>query len=306
MSRKPSVADPAAAAARVDAVIVTHNSAHVVEACLASLDGVTRIVVVDNASHDDTRSRVAASRPDAVLIANDSNRGFGVANNQGLAEAGDAEFVLFINPDAALQPGALSELIAAAKRYPEAAIVAPRIHGPGGATETSYDAGLFERAAMPDHSGLAPEGDLCAGFLSGAVFMARNAALGHGPLFDPNIFLFFEDDDLCLRLRAAGHSLVLAAAAIAEHNAGRSVSASTGLAWRRHWHMAWSRLYIEAKHRGRLAARSTAAANLFRFAAKCVGYAAVLNGVKARRDAARFAGTWAWMLGRPAKSDKTS
>ena len=289
--------DLASLAARVSAVIVTHNSGHVVERCLASLGGIERVIVVDNASGDDTHTRIAAARPDALCIANDRNAGFGAANNQGFAEADSSDFVLFINPDAALQPSALEALIAAAKRYPGAAMIAPRIIGADGATQTSYDAGLFERAGMPDHAGLVPEGDLCAGFLSGAVFMVRTAALGDEPAFDPNIFLFFEDDDLCMKLRTASWQLVLAAEAVAEHTAGQGSAPSPAVTWRRNWHMAWSRLYVEAKHRGRGAAVATGIANLVRFAAKCAGYALILNGAMARRDAARLAGTVAWLLG---------
>jgi N-acetylglucosaminyl-diphospho-decaprenol L-rhamnosyltransferase len=299
------VADLVGTAAHVNSVTVTYDSGHVVGRCLASLDGVRRIVVVDNASRDDSREIAAAGGSNVSCIANDTNQGFGAANNLGFAEASDAEFVLFINPDAALQPGALNGLIAAARRYPEAAIIAPRIVGPGGATETTYDAGLFERDGMPRHPGLAPEGDLCVGFLSGAVIMVRTAALADEPPFDPEIFLFFDDDDLCLRLRVAGHSLVLAAAATAEHTAGQGVRTGPGLAWRRHWHMAWSRLYFEAKHRGRASALSTGATNIARFGAKCVGYRLVRNRAKADRDAARFAGTLAWMLGRQSRTEKT-
>ena len=299
------MADGEDVAARVAAVIVTHNSGHVVERCLASLGGVEKVIVVDNASEDDTRLRVAAARPSAVFIANDANVGFGAANNQGFSEAGDVAFVIFINPDAALQRGALDALIAASVRYPETALVAPRLIDLGGVTETSYDAGLFERAGMPGHAGLVPGGDLCAGFLSGAVFMARTAALSGAPPFDPNIFLFFEDDDLCMRLRAAGHSLVLAADAAAEHTPGRGSAPSRSVTWRRNWHMAWSRLYIEGKYRGRGAAVATGIANLARFAVKCVGYALILNGVKASRDAARAAGTLAWLLGIRARQPLT-
>jgi N-acetylglucosaminyl-diphospho-decaprenol L-rhamnosyltransferase len=85
------------------AVIVTHNSAQVIDACLEALANMApswMVVVVDNASADDTVARVRAKG--VRLIANPENRGFAAAVNQGI-RATDAEFVLLLNPDVTLR-----------------------------------------------------------------------------------------------------------------------------------------------------------------------------------------------------------
>ncbi|MBM3613826.1 MAG: glycosyltransferase family 2 protein, partial [Alphaproteobacteria bacterium] len=190
---------------RVTAVTVTYNSGHAIADCLDSVRGCA-LVVVDNASADDTLVHVRAGFPDARIVANTANEGFGRANNRGWALA-TTDFVLFINPDARLTPGSLDRLLEAAWRHPEAALIAPRIVRPGGRVEVSHDVDLWRRGEMPPGPAMTPEGEICADFLSGAVFLLRRSALEGYPPFDPAIFLYYEDDDLCLRLRRDGHAL---------------------------------------------------------------------------------------------------
>lgn len=286
----------AGAWSRLSVVTVTHDSADVVERCLRSVAAAHEVIVVDNASRDATRERVHGSLPSAILIENQTNIGFGNACNAGFARA-NGEFVLFLNPDAAIRDGAADALTAAADRYPEAALLAPRIVTPGGAPLVTHDAALFARDDLWEGLAPAPEGDICTWFLSGAALLVRKSLLGPEPPFDPKLFLYFEDDDLCLRLRRQGHALVQVHDAVVEHDAGNATPPRAAITWRKFWHMAWSRLYIEAKYRGRGRAQRTALKHLIRFAAKCIGNVLALKPAKAWRDAARFAGTLSWIVG---------
>ena len=97
--------------ARTAVVAVTHDSGHVIAACLASVAQAAAIIVVDNASRDACLARVREGAPDADVIANPVGRGFGNGVNQGL-ERVSSEFALVINPDAVLRAGALDALVA--------------------------------------------------------------------------------------------------------------------------------------------------------------------------------------------------
>jgi len=282
---------------RVSAVTVTHHSAAVIGACLRSVAPAGQIIVVDNASADQTRDIVRREAPTATLIENAVGLGFGNGCNCGIRVAG-REFLLMINPDAELEPGALDALVAAADRYPKAGIIGPTILNPDGTVEPSHDDGLFER--RPRGAEVPPEGDLCAAYLSGAVLLVRKTALDEVGGFDPAIFLYYEDDDLCYRFRAKGWSLVRIAAARVRHVGGGSIGSGWDRLWEKFWHMSWSRLYIEEKYHGRAAMRRIAWPNVVRFAAKSLGYLIVLNRRKLWRDLARFCGTAAYLLGRPA------
>ena len=153
---------------------------------------------------------------------------------------------------------------------------------------------------------LVPEGPLCADHLSGAVLLVRMSALRKVGGFDTNIFLYYEDDDLSIRMRQAGYALILVPAARANHVSGSSTRPSLKGHWRKFWHMAWSRLYIEAKYHGRGAAWRVAALHAPRFLGKALGYALLLNGRKGVRDAARFTGTLAWLMGAKATRNAPS
>ncbi len=112
----------------VAAVVVTHNSAAVVETLLDSLpsamDGLPyRVVVVDNGSTDDTVGRVR-QRSDCHLVVQ-SNRGYAAGINAGVAAAPEAGRILVLNPDVVLMPGSVRHLAAALDQH-AVAIVVPR------------------------------------------------------------------------------------------------------------------------------------------------------------------------------------
>ncbi len=283
-------------------VTVTHWSQAVIGECLAALGPAAEVIVVDNASGDATLDIVGRVRPGARMLRNAVGVGFGNGANRGLAGA-EREFVLLINPDATLREGALGRLVAAADAYPEAAIVGPRMLSPAGEPVPSHDAGLFARRRLPSRrTDPLAEGDICADYLSGAALLIRRRALDAVGVFDSRIFLYYEDDDLCLRLRRAGWSLVLASDAQVEHVGGGSIRAGWDKHWEKFWHMSWSRLYIEEKYLGRWAMLGVALPALARFAIKSVLYALTFNRGKLVRDAARFCGTAAYLLGVPAMS----
>jgi N-acetylglucosaminyl-diphospho-decaprenol L-rhamnosyltransferase len=284
---------------RVTAVAVTHRSAAVIGACVASVARARAVIVVDNASDDGSVAAARVALPSTVIVSNPVNQGFGRANNQGVALA-ETEFALLINPDAEMQPGAIEQLVAAADRYPDAALLAPAILDANGTRIPTHNVGLFDQDRITGRERVLPDGDMCANFLSGALMLVRREPfIGLGG-FDPNIFLYYEDDDLCLRLRRAGHSLVQVPTAVARHMGGRSSPPTAEHTRRKFLHMSWSRLYLEAKHRGARAARASALRNVASYAAKVAAHSVARHRDKSLRDRARLAGTMAWLRGRSA------
>jgi GT2 family glycosyltransferase len=285
---------------RVTVVVVTHFSSAVIAPCLAAAAPAARVIVVDNASADDTRAIVRRTLPEATIIANAVGVGYGNAANQGLAAA-ETEFVLLLNPDAVLAPDAVPLLVAAADRWPDAALLAPALKDPEGGWEVSHDVGLFARAGLGPRTDAEPTGDVCADYVSGAVMLIRRSVYETLGGFDPAIFLYYEDDDLCLRVRRAGFAIVRVAAAVARHLGGGSIPATPEKKREKFFAMAWSRLYIEAKWRGRGAAFRLGLPLAAKYGLKAAGYAVTDRGGKGLRDAARFRGTLAWLSGRPAR-----
>ncbi len=282
---------------RVAAVVPTYNSAGVVGPCLESLRNINSIVV-DNASDDDTVNRVNPFAPRASLVQAPGNLGYGSAANLGLRQV-ETEFALLLNPDIRLRPGAVERLVEAADRYPNAALFSPRLWNPDGRIQFGHrQFGAPFLARVGKVGGQPPAGDCCTIYLSGAALLFRMAAFESIGLFDEEIFLFYEDDDLCLRIRDAGWSLVHVHEAQADHGAGESSGSGNDLEWFRRWHTGWSRAYMEKKYRGATACRAWVLARTPKYAFKAAGYRLLGNKAKYDRYSGELNGMWAFLTGR--------
>ena len=229
----------------VSVVTVCYNSAAVLPGMLESLPEGTQAIIVDNASADVEDTARIAARHGAHLIRNRANLGFGPACNRG-AQAADTPFLLFLNPDARLQEGALAALLAAARDYPDAVAFNPRLSGASGKPQ-------FKRRSklLPRRQWLArgrPASDCEVPVLSGAAFFVRRADFDAVGGFDPAIFLYHEDDDLSLRLRAERGRLMFIHAASVTHLEGRSNERTPRSAAFKAEQLARSAVHAKRKH----------------------------------------------------------
>ena len=229
------------------AIVVAHDSADVLPSCLAALAGQhVPAIVVDNASRD--ASAAVAEAAGAQVIRNARNEGYGRANNRGVRAAETAEYVLIVNPDVILRPGAVDALLEAARSWPDAGLLAPRLVEPDGRFFFQARSLLAPYLTNPTGRLALPQGDACAPFLSGACVMMRRAVFLDLGGFDENIFLFYEDDDLCRRVADRGRALIHVHGAEALHGRGRSSAPEPGRVFRSRWHQAWSRAYVSRKY----------------------------------------------------------
>ncbi len=225
---------------RTTIVLVTFNSRRWIAPRLSGLAGES-VVVVDNASSDGTADLVERDHADVRLIRNAQNRGYGRAANQGV-EAAETEYAMILNPDVELGLDELRGLEEAARTLGDDWLfVAP---------ETD-----MAPRPMPGSGGADDEGRIPIEWASGAALLChvgRMRALGG---FDENIFLFFEETDLCRRATGAGLSLWFVPAVRCRHEPGTSTPPDPALDRLRRWHYQWSALYFARKHRdwGRLA-----------------------------------------------------
>jgi GT2 family glycosyltransferase len=215
-------------------VVVTYGSASHIEPTLRSLpDDVAGVVVVDNASTDDTVEVVRSlGLPHVTVVANERNVGFGAGNNVGMRAAPPSRWIAFVNPDCHVDGAALDALVAHLVRTPGAALAVPRLMGDDGPISS---AGRFPTVAglvryqLPDPvRRLLPERRLPASFdrsgpvdtVEGACMVYDRAALESIGGFDERYFLFFEESDVARRLRAIGRTVELVAGASAWHAVG--------------------------------------------------------------------------------------
>ena len=230
----------------VSVIIVNYNAGVELERALQSIaeDLAGReweAVVVDNASSDDSSASVARFAPRARVLRNEKNVGFARGVNQGLA-ATSASVVLIINPDCRLVAGAFDCLVEELGRS-STAIVGPRILNPDGSAQGSARGdpdmltGLFGRTSvfrrlLPNSAAskrnvvVDADGEertsRTVDWLSGACVLARRDVLHAVKGFDERYFLYWEDADLCRRVRALGYQVRYVPAATAVHRVGHS------------------------------------------------------------------------------------
>lgn len=171
------------------------------------------LIVVDNASTDGSAEMVAAEFPEAKLIRNAENLGFARANNIGIA-ASTGRYVLLLNSDTVVPAGALASLVAFMDAHPQAAACSPRLAQPDGAPQPyafgrdpslgyllrrGLTRALFRR---PLHDWAVAE-PLGVDWVSGACLLVRRAAIEQVGGLDEAMFMYFEDNDWCRRMRLA-------------------------------------------------------------------------------------------------------
>lgn len=284
-------------AARTTVITITHNGGLVIAGLLKSLPTDLPLIVVDNASRDDTLDIVTSLRPDAKIIRNAVGLGYGAAASQGLSEV-TTEFALLANPDSLMTQDAIEALVDAADQYPDAAMFGPLHKDGNGNIEPSHDVELWKRRSYGKEAyHCVPQGALCVEFLSGAVNLVRMNVLKDVGFYDPQIYLYYEDDDMCVRLRRAGHGLILVASSVVTHLNGGSVRPNRAYYWEKFWNIAWSRIYFETKYKGRLAGSCLGIKYTLRYAGKALIHGIAMNRAKGWRDLARSAGSFAAVLG---------
>jgi N-acetylglucosaminyl-diphospho-decaprenol L-rhamnosyltransferase len=227
----------------VTAVIVTYNSEDVINSCLEALSKMApqvSTVVVDNASADKTVELVRA-RGGARLIANNKNRGFAAAVNQGVREAGGNDFILVLNPDTQLLT-AVDTLMESAGRH---GLSAGRLLDADGGTQAGFTIRRFPTPVslvfeLFGINRLWPSNPVNRAYRyldrnldqpgpveqpAGAFLMFRQDVWNVLGGFDERFYpVWFEDVDFCRRAMAKGYQIAYVPTVAARHQGGHSVS----------------------------------------------------------------------------------
>jgi len=246
----------------VDVVVVAYNSRSHLRGAVEPLtkDDRLAVVVVDNASTDGCLETVADLGVRAIRL--DRNGGFAHGCNTGL-HVGEAPHVLFLNPDAVIDPESVLRLARVLDEEPGVGAVAPKIVDSEGRVDISlrrfprarstfaqalFLHRLFPRAPWVDEVVRDPRMYDRPGspdWVSGACLMLRRTQLEELGGWDQGFFLYCEDIDLCRRVRAAGYQVWFEPSAVAVHEGGASRPRAELLPV-----LAASRIRYAAKHGG--------------------------------------------------------
>ena len=199
-------------------VVVNFNGLELTRACLNSIDVPAKVVLVDNNSSDGSKTELPKEFPEAIFIQLEENTGFTGGYDRGMKAALDAgcEHILILNNDTVVQPGSIQKLVEAAAKCAVATPTIKNIHKPDEITtiagEFDWERGKWGR--------MATEGRVEAA--AGACLLFPRQVLERVGLFDEDFFLYYEDVDLCARLKREGIPIDLVREAEILHHEGGS------------------------------------------------------------------------------------
>lgn len=231
-------------------IIVNYNSGRLVKACVdsirrASLKATYEIIVVDNASGDDSREFLATEVPSIRFFPQESNLGLARGVNVGIAASG-GRLILTLNPDILVLGDAIDQLVDFAKAHPKAAVVAGQLLNPNGSVQDSCfrfytpmtimarrtPLGLLpasqrhlRRVLLQEYDHRSPRQ---VDWVLGACMLARRSAIEAVGSMDPRFFLYFEDMDWCRRFWGAGFEVWVVPAARFAHYYKRESAQEAG------------------------------------------------------------------------------
>jgi N-acetylglucosaminyl-diphospho-decaprenol L-rhamnosyltransferase len=223
-------------------IIVSYNAPDDLRRCLESLHAGPPtiphdITVVDNASTVGGLEAIRSRWPEVTLIALDRNRGFAAGNNAGI-RATRGEWLLLLNSDTIVPSGAIDTLISRLLAHPSAAAAGPRLIDGSGRAELSFGPALSPIGELRQKAigalydrGIAPMAwwvdrqtrrEHYVEWVSGACLLVSRRAAESVGLLDERFFLYTEDVDFCVALRARGRRILFAPASEVTHLRGRS------------------------------------------------------------------------------------
>lgn len=208
----------------VSIVILNYNTRDLLRQTLGSIQSQTKheIIVVDNASTDDSVSMVKKHFPNVRLIQSKSNDGFSAGNNLGVRQA-NSDYIMLLNSDTEFVEDALTPLIKFLDKNPKAGVVTPKLIYPNGQIDWSCHRGFptiwNSLTYFSKLQKIFPQTRIFGGYhqtwkdlnkphkvdvVSGAAMLIRQEVWDQVGELDERFFMYAEDIDYCLRVKQAG------------------------------------------------------------------------------------------------------
>jgi GT2 family glycosyltransferase len=224
-------------------IVVSYGTREMTMECLASVMRETRetsyeVIVVDNASPDDSAEAIAAKFPDFCVMAQAENLGFAAANNLAARHA-KGHYLLLLNPDTVVLGGAIDKLVQFARRRPEAGIWGGRtLFGDHSLNPSScwrqqtlwnlFCRGVGLSMLFPNspvlhsegYGGWKRDGEREVDIVTGCLLLIEKTLWNRLGGFAPEFFMYGEDADLCLRAKVLGYRPVITSDATIIHYGG--------------------------------------------------------------------------------------
>jgi|TARA_B100001093_G_C26674857_1_gene947806 N-acetylglucosaminyl-diphospho-decaprenol L-rhamnosyltransferase len=239
-------------------IITTFKSEAKIRSCLNSLPKTLKTYVIENSNNEEFKKEIEKSYSSVECILTGSNKGYSIANNIGLSKI-KTKYALVLNPDTIIENTAIENFFVAANENPDFWLIGP-----------DHDQGLknnFKKNKIY-------EVDNLKGF---AIFF--NIKKFNKIFFDENFFLYFEEIDLCKRVKLNNGKIFLDPNIRINHEGGNSVNQNLRemLEENRNWHWMWSTFYFHKKYKGFFKALIIILPKLFSSFLRVIFYQVIFN-----------------------------
>ena len=221
-------------------IIVTFKSNHIIDECIESLPKNSNIIIIENSNNIELKKTLEAKYSNINVIVQE-NSGMGSANNKGIKLC-KTDYAFVINPDVKFYENTMHELIALSSKYNDYSILAPICD------DEKYPNYKIKNKRIKNYYPDFLDVDSVDGY---AMLINKNK-FSDNIYFDEQIFLYLENDDLCLRKKKENHKIYVAKKAKIHHIGGKSHSPihEKEIEFSRNWHWMWSKFYFNKKHYG--------------------------------------------------------
>ena len=262
-------------------VIVTFKSDEKIINCLKSISNNTPVIVVENSDNKDFKTKVENTFTNVNCILVGENKGYSTANNIGLKSV-KTKYALILNPDTILDKDAIKNFFNTKEQVKDFWLIGPANN---------------QIVHFNENDSNLKEVNNLKGF---AIFL--NLSKFKQDYFDENFFLFFEEIDLCTRVKKNKGKIYLDKQIYIKHDGASSVNKENKLDLEktRNWHWMWSTFYYQKKYKGFLLALIIISPKLFSAIFKTLFYFIIINNKKREIYFCRLSGLLNSIIGKKA------
>ena len=263
-------------------VINTFNSDEKIYSCLDSINQDYKILIVENSNNIKFKEIIEKKYSNATCELAGENLGYAKGNNLGLSKV-KSKFALILNPDTLIEKKSIDNFFYTALKYNDFAIIAPAIQEKKDVEILLNNKNVFEVNSVK-------------GF---AMFFNLDKFKDVG-FFDDNFFIYFEEIDLCRRLKESNKKIYLDPNIKIDHMGGSSHNQSIDFEMElsRNWHWMWSTFYYHRKYNGFFYALLRISSKFFSALIKVIFYSILLNESKKKIYFQRLSGLFNSVIGK--------
>ena len=271
-------------------IIVSFKSEKIIDDCLKSLPKNSKIIVIENSNNYNLKKSLEL-KYDNIEVLISENNGMGASNNLGILKS-ETKFAYVLNPDVKFKKDTFENLIAAAIKITDFAILTP----------INSDIKFPNFKILKQNKNI-NDSIISVDSIDGFSMLINKEKFINQKFFDENIFLYLENDDLCKRVKKSGQKIFVIKNSIIDHKGSSSSSIKNDpeFEYLRNGHWMWSKYYYNKKHYGIFIALIKIFFNLVSAIFKYVFYSLTLNNYKKNIFKMRISGILNSILGNKSK-----